>query len=81
MIAVAGGTGSGLGKSVVTACKANPKHRVIVLSRITSKTPAWLEQSGIEVRRVDYSSEESLRAGLEGVDTVSLLLLIPWNCL
>jgi uncharacterized protein YbjT (DUF2867 family) len=71
VIAVAGGKGSGLGRAVVTACAANTKHRVIVLSRIGSKTPPWLEQSGVEVRRVDYFSEESLRVGLEGIDTVS----------
>jgi uncharacterized protein YbjT (DUF2867 family) len=70
VIAVAGGTGSGLGRAIVLECSANLKHKVIVLSRANSKTPSWLEKSGIEVRRVDYSSEKSLKEGLEGVDTV-----------
>jgi uncharacterized protein YbjT (DUF2867 family) len=70
VIAVAGGTGSGLGRNVVQECAANPKHKVIILSRSTSKIPQWVSEYEVEVRKVDYSSEQSLIDGLNGVDTV-----------
>jgi hypothetical protein len=32
--------------------------------------PEWLQKKGIEVRKVDYSSEDSLYAALKGIQTV-----------
>jgi uncharacterized protein YbjT (DUF2867 family) len=70
VIAVVGGTGC-LGSNVTKACAENPKHKVIIVSRETSKVPEWLEQlKNVEVRKVDYSSDESLKNALRGVDTV-----------
>jgi uncharacterized protein YbjT (DUF2867 family) len=70
VIAVVGGTGC-LGSNVTKACAANPKHKVIVVSRETSKVPEWLEQlKNVEVRQADYSSDESLKNVLQGIDTV-----------
>jgi uncharacterized protein YbjT (DUF2867 family) len=70
VIAVAGGTGSGLGRNVVTGLTSNPNHKVLVLSRSSSKTPEWIEELGVEVRKVDYSSEQNLKEALQGVHTV-----------
>jgi uncharacterized protein YbjT (DUF2867 family) len=70
VIAVAGGTGSGLGRSIVTSLAANPNHQVVVLSRSSSTTPKWIEELGVEVRKVDYDSEQSLKEALKGVHTV-----------
>jgi uncharacterized protein YbjT (DUF2867 family) len=70
-VAVAGGTSPGLGRSILEAIKQHPNHlHPIVLSRKSSKTPTWLESLEIEVRRVDYASEESLVEALQGVHTV-----------
>jgi putative lipoic acid-binding regulatory protein len=72
-VAVAGGTSPGLGRAVVTAIQEYPdKLQAIVLSRESSKIPEWLQQSGIEVRKVDYNSAESLYAALQGIHTVGL---------
>lgn len=71
-IAVAGGTSPGLGRSVVTAIlQKHDQLKPIVLSRKSSKTPVWLKDAGVEVRRVDYGSEESLFDALQGVHTVN----------
>lgn len=71
-IAVAGGTSLGLGRAVVTAIQQYPDQlKAVVLSRKSSNVPAWLEETDIEVRKVDYSSEDSLYNALQGVHTVS----------
>ncbi len=71
-VAVAGGTAPGLGRAIVTAIQQYPDQlRVIVLSRQTSTVPSWLEESDIEVRKVDYSSRDSLYDALRGVHTVN----------
>ena len=73
-IAVAGGTSPGLGRSVVTAIQQYPDQlKAIVLSRESSKVPSWLQETNVEVRKVDYSSEDSLFAALQGVHTVGHL--------
>ena len=70
-VAVAGGTSPGVGRAIVAAIGQHADGmKAIVLGRATSKTPQWLEDMGIEVRKVDYESVESLVAALEGVDTV-----------
>ena len=72
VIAVAGGTGSGLGRAIVTGLIANPDHKVIVLSRSSSTAPKWIEELGVEIRKVDYESGQSLQDALKGVHTVRL---------
>ncbi|KAH7092320.1 hypothetical protein FB567DRAFT_235860 [Paraphoma chrysanthemicola] len=75
-IAVAGGTSPGLGRAVVTAIQDYPdKLHAVVLSRKSSAVPQWLQETGIEVRKVDYNSEDSLFAALQGVHTVLCVLL------
>ena len=74
-IAVPGGTAPGLGRAVVTAIQQYPDQlKVIVLSRQGSTVPEWLKNSGVEVRKVDYSSQDSLYDALQGVHTVSCCL-------
>jgi uncharacterized protein YbjT (DUF2867 family) len=73
IIAVPGGTSSGLGRSIVTALHKNKTHTPLVLTRQTSKIPQWLIDLEVEVRKVDYASEVSLVNALEGVHTVSIL--------
>lgn len=71
-IAVAGGSSPGLGRAVVSAIREYPSQlEVIVLSRQTSESPDWLRDAEIEVRKVDYASEDSLFKALQGVHTVS----------
>ncbi|KAF2740278.1 NAD(P)-binding protein [Polyplosphaeria fusca] len=75
-IAIAGGTSLGLGRSIVRAAKSYPSQlQPIVLGRKSSQTPAWLEQEGVEVRKVDYADENSLVEALKGVHTVLSVLL------
>ncbi|KAH8722659.1 hypothetical protein GQ44DRAFT_348038 [Phaeosphaeriaceae sp. PMI808] len=75
-IAVAGGTSPGLGCSIVTAIRQHPNDlNVVVLSRESSSTPLWLQEARIEVRKVNYSSEDSLYRALQGVHTVICVLL------
>jgi nucleoside-diphosphate-sugar epimerase len=65
-VAIAGGT-TGIGSNVVREILATKKHRVVVLSR--SERPA-LEEKGVSVSLVDYSSAQSLETALQGVHTV-----------
>ncbi|KAF2015095.1 NAD(P)-binding protein [Aaosphaeria arxii CBS 175.79] len=75
-VAVAGGTSPGLGRSILEALINQPERVTpIVLSRETSKTPKWLSDLAIEVRRVNYQSPESLDDALNGVHTVISTLL------
>lgn len=70
-VAVAGGTSPGLGRSILEALKQYPdKLNAVVLSRAGSKTPKWMKDLDIEVRRVNYTSEASLKDALDGVHTV-----------
>jgi hypothetical protein len=73
LVAIPGGTSYGLGRSIVVALCKNKNHTPLVLTRLTSKIPQWLIDLEVEVRRVDYASEESLVKGLEGVHTVNIL--------
>lgn len=75
IIAVAGGSGSGLGRAITLGCAANPNHKVIVITRLASKIPEWLENTNVEVRRVDYNELEGLKTALQGVDTIISTLL------
>lgn len=71
-VAVAGGSSPGLGRAVVTAIqKRSDELEVVVLSRKSSQIPAWLQDTRVEVRKVDYTSEDSLFEALQGVHTVS----------
>lgn len=70
IVAIAGGTSPGLGRSILCALQKHPDHTPIVLSRQFSTTPKWLEDMSIEVRRVDYESQESLVTALKDVHTV-----------
>lgn len=71
-VAIAGGTSLGLGRSIVRAAKAYPSQiQTIVLGRKSSATPKWLQDEGVEVRKVDYADEASLVEALQGVHTVS----------
>lgn len=73
-VAVAGGTSPALGRSILEALKQYPKDiKPVVLSRETSTTPIWLEELGIQVRKVNYLSENSLIEALQGVHTVSFI--------
>ena len=70
IIAVAGGT-SQLGRAIVEALLAEAHFTPIVLSRLSSQTPTWLMDLGVEVRRVDYLSLESCETALKDVHTVT----------
>lgn len=65
-VAIAGGT-TGIGSNVLCEIIATGKHQVLVLSR--SERPE-LEQQGISVRVVDYSSRHQLVEALKGIHTV-----------
>lgn len=79
-ICIPGGTSSGLGRSITTALLQNPKNKITILSRKTSRTPQWLcdliekDEVGERLRivSVDYEDEEELIRVLRGVDIVSL---------
>jgi uncharacterized protein YbjT (DUF2867 family) len=71
-VAVAGGTGPGLGRCIVTVLASNPNLKVRILSRASSKPPKWTEELGVEIRKVNYQSEPSLKEALEGVHTVRI---------
>ncbi|CAO2652030.1 Nn.00g003130.m01.CDS01 [Neocucurbitaria sp. VM-36] len=78
-VAVAGGTSPGLGRSVVTAIQRYPNQlKVVVLSRQALKAPEWLEEIRVEVRKVDYSSEDSLYDALQDVICVLLAADGTW---
>jgi uncharacterized protein YbjT (DUF2867 family) len=70
LVAVAGGTSPGLGRSIVRALHLHPDHCPVVLSRLSSKTPDWLQELGVETRKVDYHSQDSLVQALGSVHTV-----------
>lgn len=75
VVAVAGGTSLGLGRSIVTALKEHSDHTPIVLSRSSSSPPKWLSDLGVELRTVDYASVDSLKTALSGVHTVISVVL------
>lgn len=67
-IAVAGDTSPGLGRAVVTAIQKCPDQlNIIILSRQSSQVPEWLQKAKVEVRKVNYASEDSLFEALHGV--------------
>lgn len=68
------GTFPSLRRSIVTALHSHPSHTPVVLSRETYCTRQWLLDLGVEVRRVNYLSQDTLIAGLKGVHTVVSLL-------
>jgi uncharacterized protein YbjT (DUF2867 family) len=70
LVAVAGGTSPGLGRSIITALHIHPSHTPLVLSRASSPTPEWLHALGVPTRKVDYADPASLQTALEGVHTV-----------
>jgi len=71
-VAIAGGTAPQLGRAIVTAIQDYPDQlQAIVLTRPSSRIPSWLERLNVEIRRVDYLSEDSLVVALDGVNTVS----------
>jgi hypothetical protein len=75
-IVIAGGTAPQLGKAIVTAMQDyTDQLEAIVLTRPSSKIPEWLEKLNVEVRRVDYMSEDCLVKALQDVHTVSR----AWN--
>ena len=77
-VAIAGGTAPQLGKAIVTAMQDyTDQLEAIVLTRPSSKIPEWLEKLNVEVRRVDYMSEDSLVKALQDVHTVRQ----AWNLL
>lgn len=75
VIAVAGGTSAGIGRSILTQLNSNPNFTPIVLTRETSEIPKWLSDLKIVVKRVNYQSRESLVDALRGVHTVISVLL------
>ncbi|KAK2875632.1 hypothetical protein FQN49_001549 [Arthroderma sp. PD_2] len=88
-VAVAGGSSPTLGHSVVSALLAtNGRHTPVILSRKKSgdapesTTATWpvpdssSSVAEVEIRYVDYESEDSLVASLRDIDTVISVLLI-----
>ncbi|KAF9692919.1 hypothetical protein EKO04_009081 [Ascochyta lentis] len=70
-VAVAGGTAPQLGRAIVTAIQDYPDQlQAVVLTRPGSNIPLWLEKLNVEIRRVDYASEDSLADALQDVHTV-----------
>lgn len=83
-VAIAGGTAPQLGKAIVTAIQDYPGQlQAVVLTRSSSRIHEWLENLDVEIRRVDYMSEDSLADALKDVHTVgqasnlSINLLTP----
>lgn len=74
LVAIAGGT-SQLGRAIVIALLNGGAYLPIVLSREASRTPQWLLDLGIEIRRVDYLSVDSCEVATRGVDTVRAYFL------
>ncbi|KAF2005676.1 NAD(P)-binding protein [Amniculicola lignicola CBS 123094] len=75
-IAIAGGTSPGIGRAIVTAIQKYPTQlKPIIISRSASPTPAWLQNTDIEVRKVEYTSEDLLFKALQGVHTLLCTLL------
>jgi hypothetical protein len=68
VIAVAGGTGNGVERSIVKACSFN--HEVIVLSRKLSRILPRLVKEGNTVLEVDSASHSSLIKALKGVNVL-----------
>jgi len=69
LVAVAGGS-SQLGRAIVEALLADGKLTPIILSRESSKTPQWVTDLGVEVRRLNYLSLDSCANALKEVHTV-----------
>lgn len=79
-VAIAGGTSPTLGASIVSALLATCGRYVpVILSREAKahSNPDFSSQYDVEIRRVDYSSRQSLVAALRDVDAVISVLLIP----
>lgn len=71
-VAVAGGTAPQLGRAILTAVQDYPDQiQAVVLTRLGSKIPPWLENLNADIRRVDYLDENSLVDALKDVHTVS----------
>ncbi|PVH81493.1 NAD(P)-binding protein [Cadophora sp. DSE1049] len=70
-VAVAGGTGK-VGKTIVEVLKANPKHKVFILSRETS---GKVGESDVPLIRVDYNSGDCMKDALEHnqIHTINLI--------
>jgi nucleoside-diphosphate-sugar epimerase len=73
-VAVAGGTGTGIGSVIVHELLSSKKHQVVVLSR--SDQP-HLSSIGVITRVVDYNSLEQLTSALAGVHTVISCIWVP----
>ena len=71
-VALAGAT-TGLGLTILRHLAFSPTntHEIVLLSR--SPQPTWTAR-GVDVREVDYDSNESLTAALKGVHTVLSLI-------
>lgn len=79
-IAIAGGTSPTLGDSIVSALLATDgRYTPVVLSRAGGKPPLYdeLSQEKVEIKHVDYHSQPSLVAALQGIDTVISVVLVP----
>ncbi|KAF1962280.1 hypothetical protein CC80DRAFT_499681 [Byssothecium circinans] len=75
IVAVAGWTSPGLGRSILEVLAGKPDRlRPIVLSRKSSTTPKWLEDMDTEVKKVGLTEETSLVEALRGVHTASTQL-------
>jgi hypothetical protein len=71
VIAIAGGTSPSIGRAILISLKENTSHVPVVLTRISSKIPQWLVDFDVEVRKVDYASEDSLTEALKDTHTVT----------
>ena len=70
-VAGAGGTTSDLGRAVVTSIQQYPDQlQAVVISRASLTVPEWLQQTGIEARKVNCCADDSLCAALQDFHTV-----------
>ncbi|KAI9890107.1 MAG: hypothetical protein M1814_004506 [Vezdaea aestivalis] len=81
-IAIAGGSSFALGRSIVHGLLSQtPHHHPIILTRPSTKVPDWLaplvSDGKVSVRKVDYTSHESMVKALSGVHTVLSCILVP----
>src|SRR2546423_13256795 len=70
LVQVVAATSPGPAPPIAPPFKNHPHHPPIVLHRLSSKTPKWMEDMDVEVRKVDYHSQESLVPTLKDVHTV-----------
>jgi uncharacterized protein YbjT (DUF2867 family) len=79
LVAIAGGSSGGLGRSIIHALLSSGKHTPIILSRARPDGPSESTDptTGVTTKYVSYTSLSSLTTALKGVHTLLSVLLVP----